>query len=87
MALVMELFKHLKELRRKFGLIKRVFERRKQVLLIPSQMEEFQAGRIWVQYAGGIINRELISGVYCACNYSLTVDELLLPVTMFTYFI
>ena len=44
-----EAFKtNLKELRRKFGLIKRVFGRIKRVLLIHSQMEEFQGGRIWV---------------------------------------
>ena len=39
---------NLKELRRKFWLIKRVFERIKRVLSIHSQMEEFQAGRILV---------------------------------------
>ena len=37
---------NLKELRRKFGLIKRVLGRTKRVLLIHGQMEEFRAGRI-----------------------------------------
>ena len=39
---------NLKELRRKFVLIERVFGRIKRVLLINSQMEEFRAGQIWV---------------------------------------
>ena len=39
---------NLKELSRKFGLIKRGFGRIKRVLLLHSQMEELQAGRIWV---------------------------------------
>ena len=39
---------NLKELRRKFGLIKQAFGRTKRVLLIQSQKEEFRAGRIWV---------------------------------------
>ena len=44
-----EAFKtNLKELRRKFKLIERAFGRIKRVLLIHSQMEEFQAGQIWV---------------------------------------
>ena len=43
-----EAFKtNLKELRRKFKLIERAFGRIKRVLLIHSQMEEFQAGQIW----------------------------------------
>ena len=47
--LVMKLLKtNLKELRRKFGLIKRAFGRIKQVLLILSQIKESLAGRIWV---------------------------------------
>ena len=39
---------NFKELRRKLGLIELVFGRKKRVLLIHSQMEEFRAGRIWV---------------------------------------
>ena len=50
---------NLKELCRKFGLIKRVFGRLKRVLLIHSQMEEFRARQIWVQYVGGLINHGL----------------------------
>ena len=56
----MKFFKtNFNKLRRKFGLIKWVFGRIKRVLLIHNQMEEFRAGRIWVLYAGGLINREL----------------------------